>query len=323
MQQNINDNIRENNSETVETLADESKGSEEETGSLLNIEVSDKNAVIAYAGVDFVKSVFAVGNTMLYVCGIKTGGDYFFGCMQREENEFREFTIEMDEGMRAFNMVVDEQGRCHILWMSVEKVETGDQIVDCITYEKSCITIVDSQGILQKEIDVSDLFLYGYTRPFCFIVDREGNYYFEYKKEVVQIRNDGTQGSVFSCDGWIEGIGMGKSGNIYCTYQSENGERRLGLLDKNMISPCEIQLPQSDAVYAGVYAGTDTELLIFNKESGILAGDASHMEIRVSDSVLPIKGPEIAGYGILSDGRICLMEQGNKSTVFYYVPAGK
>ncbi|MGN1204037.1 MAG: hypothetical protein ACI4SA_03165, partial [Lachnospiraceae bacterium] len=80
---------------------------------------------------------------------------------------------------------------------------------------------------------------------------------------------------------------------------------------------------QSDAVYAGVYAGTDTELLIFNKESGILAGDASHMEIRVSESVLPIKGPEIAGYGILSDGRICLMEQGNKSTVFYYVPAGK
>lgn len=321
--QNMSENRIESEIESAKEVSSESEGTDEAVMSLTDVEVSNKSAIVSYAGENFVKSVFAVGNTMLYVCGIKADDEYFYGCMQKEEDIFKEFTMEMDEGMRAFNMVVDEQGRCHILWMSVEKYEEGDQRFDLITYEKSCITIVDHEGKIERETDVTDLFSSGYKRPFCFVVDREGNYYFENEKEIVQILKDGTQGTVTTCDGWIEGIGMGKSGAVYCTYRQEDGERKLGQLEENALRTYEIQLPESDAIYAGIYAGTDSELLIFNKESGVFAFDEGHIEERVSEAELPVKGTEIVGYGMLSDGRICMMEQEDEHTVFYYIPSGK
>lgn len=321
--QNMSENRMESETESTEAIPSESEGTDEKGIVLTDVEVSNKSAIVYYAGENFVKSVFAVGSNMLYVCGIKEDEDYFLGGMQKEEDVFQEFTVEMDESMRAFNMAVDEQGRCHILWMSVEKYEEGDQKFDLVTYEKSYITIVDHEGKMKREIDVTELFSSGYKRPFCFVVDREGNYYFENEKEIVQILKDGTQGTVTICDGWIEGIGMGKSGAVYCTYRQEDGERKLGRLEENALRTYEIQLPESDAIYAGIYAGTDSELLIFNKESGVFAFDESHMEERVSEAELPIKGTEIVGYGILSDGRICMMQQENESTIFYYIPVGQ
>ncbi len=320
--QNINENKVENDNGGAEEISAEGEKNDKEEIPSTDVEVSDKSAVVPYSGEEFEKSVFAVGDTMLYVCGIKPDGAYFLGCMQREEDTFQEFTIEMEEGMRAFNMSVDRQGRCHILWMSVEKFEAEGQSVDRITYEKSSITIVDNTGKLEKEIDVTDLFSDGYKRPFCFVADRDGNYYFEHDKELVQIRNDGTPGNVILCDGWIEGIGIGKSGTVYCTYQQENGERRLGRIEEGLLCTIELELPQSKASYAGVYPGTDSELFIFNKESGVFVFDGGDLETRVAETELPIKGPEIAGYGILLDGRLCIMEQ-KDGTVFYYVPAGK
>lgn len=162
-----------------------------------------------------------------------------------------------------------------------------------------------------------------YKRPFCFVTDKDGNYYFENEKEIIQIQNDGTKGTVILCDGWVEGIGIGKSGIVYCTYQLENGERKLGRIEENMFCTIDLQLPQSKASYAGIYAGTDAELFIFNKESGVFVFDEGEIGTRVAETELPIKGQEIAGYGILSDGRLCIMQQENESTVFYYIPAGK
>ena len=321
--QNAGESIRESGAASIEAIPAEGEGTDEETMPVTDVEVSNQSAIAHYAGEDFQKSVFSTGSTMLYVSGIKANGAYFLGYMQSEEDIFQEFNIEMDEDMRVFNMAVDGQGRCHILWMSVEKYEAGEQSVDRITYEKSCITVVDNKGMTVKEIDVTDLFSSGYRRPFCFAVDREGNYYFENDKKLVQIMNDGTQGAVILCDGWIEGIGIGKSGAVYCTYQQENGERKLGRMEEEKLRPYELQLPQSEAAYAGVYAGTDSELLIFSKESGAFACDENYIEERVSRTELPIKGPEIAGHGILSDGRICIMEQGDAGTVFYYIPVGK
>ena len=90
-----------------------------------------------------------------------------------------------------------------------------------------------------------------------------------------------------------------------------------------MFCTIDLQLPQSKASYAGIYAGTDAELFIFNKESGVFVFDEGEIGTRVAETELPIKGQEIAGYGILSDGRLCIMQQENESTVFYYIPAGK
>ena len=190
--QGTNEALTESNNDTksmsdtgsLETIPTENESVDTEAVSLPDVEASDKSATIYYAGEAFRKSIFSAGSNMLYIYGIRTDGEYFLGCMQMEEDIFQEFTVEMDEGMRAFNMTVDAQGRCHILWMSVEKYEAGNQTADRITYEKSCITIVDNKGTLEKEIDVTDLFSSGYRRPFCFVVDREGNYYFEQESKI-------------------------------------------------------------------------------------------------------------------------------------------
>lgn len=154
--QTMSESLMESENESAEAIPSESKRTDEKDVALADVEVSNKSAIVYYAGENFVKSVFAVGSNMLYVCGIKADESYFLGCMQKEEDVFQEFTVEMDECMRAFNIVVDGQGRCHILWMSVEKYEAGDQSVDRITYEKSSITIVDNKGKLEREIDCSN-----------------------------------------------------------------------------------------------------------------------------------------------------------------------
>ena len=329
--QSTNEALTESNNDTksmsdtgsLETIPTENESVDTEAVSLPDVEASDKSATIYFAGEAFRKSIFSAGSNMLYIYGIRTDGEYFLGCMQMEEDIFQEFTVEMDEGMRAFNITVDAQGRCHILWMSVEKYEAGNQTADRITYEKSCITIVDNKGTLEKEIDVTDLFSSGYRRPFCFVVDREGNYYFEQESEIIQIKKNGTLGTIIGCDGSIQGIGLGKSGAVYCTYQREDGERGLGKLEENTFFSYELQLPQSDASYAGIYAGNDSELLLFSKETGVFACDGEYIENRVSEAELPIKGADITGYGMLSDGRICILEQTDECTVFYYIPSVK
>ena len=116
---------------------------------------------------------------------------------------------------------------------------------------------------------------------------------------------------------------MGRSGAVYCTYAEESGGRRLARLEENGFSVCDVELPEAQPVYAGIYAGTDSEILLFNKESGIIAYDGNELEVRVSGEELPVKGGDIRGYGILSDGRACILSQENGTTVFYYVPAGK
>lgn len=207
--------------------SDKEENTEYESTAAPKAEVSDKSVTTHYAGEEFVKSIFATGGDMLYVYGMHTEGDYFLGCMKQESDVLQEFQVDMQENLRPFNMFVDESGQCHILWMSVEKCELDGQSFDRITYEESFITIVDNEGQCVKEINVSDLFSAERGRPSCFVADNRGNYYFENGKEIVQIGRDGTLGEVVCCEGWIEGIGIGKSGSLYCTYQKDNGDRLL------------------------------------------------------------------------------------------------
>lgn len=309
--------------EKVERMPPGNKEVEEISLSDTFVELSDKDLTVFYKGEDFVKSVFTAGATMLYVCGINPNGNYFLGYMQKEEDILHEFDVDIDEGMRVFNMAIDKQNCCHILWMSVEKYVLNGQSFDRITYEKSYITIIDSEGKLIKEIDVSEIFSSEQGRPFCFIVDEEGNYYFENDKNLVQILSSGTQGQVTTCKGKIEGIGMGRSGDIYCIYQKESGERELARREESSIIPCDAEIPKADAIYAGIYAGTDSELLLFNKDSGIFIYDGKEVEVRVPGTELPVSGSRINGYGILSDGRLCIMTQEEGNTIFYYIPSGK
>lgn len=287
-------------------------------------EASDKEIVVPYAGESFKKSVFAVGGNMIYVCGVKANDDVFLGCMQQEETIFKEFEVETEADMRVFNMVVDGQNNCHILWMKVEECLLGEEKLNRITYEKSYITIVNNEGELVGKMDVSDIFRAEKKRPFCFAIDEEGNYYFENENKLIIISTDGTVKKSVFCEGWIEGIGRGKSGTVYCTYEKEDGKRKLAKLQEGIICICDVELPRSNAIYAGIYPGTDSELLLFNKENGVLSFDGNMIKERVTGVDLPVRGEMISGYGMLSDGRICILAQERENrNIFYYIPSGK
>lgn len=298
---------------------------EEKESSAAEVKVSNREAIVSYAGEPFEKSVFAVGGERLWLYGVKEEENFFLGYMGKEEDVFQEVDVKPGEDMRAFNMVVDRQGRCHILWMSVQKVTRDGHEFDQITFEGSCITIVDSDGKEEKEIDVSGIFSEEQPRPYCFVVDEAGNYYFEKGRQLIQILPDGTQGETIQCSGWIEGIGIGKSGSVYCTSEQEGGTVILEKLEGGELRMCSDQLPKANAIYAGIYGGTDTELLLLNKDSGVFAvrdSDGS-VETRIAVTQMPVTGEKIGGYGILADGRVCILSQMEGGTVLYYIPAGK
>lgn len=315
--------ITSNQVNIIERTDEKNIGREEIVPDLTEVEASDKKETIPYAGESFQKSVFAVGGNMIYVCGVKTNGDMFLGCMQQEDSVFQEFRVEMEEDMRAFNMVIDCQNNCHILWMKVEECVLGEEKLNRITYEKSYITIVSKEGKLISKIDVSDIFQAEQKRPFCFIVDREGKYYFENENKLIILSEDGIGKETVFCEGRIEGIGIGKSGTVYCTYEKEGGRSGLAKLQEGIMYTCDAELPDSNAIYAGIYPGIDSELMLFNKESGVLSFDGSMVKERISDVDLPVRGEKIAGYGMLSDGRICILVQEKEDNTFYYIPSGK
>ena len=179
--------------------AGEGVAQEEEMPASAVSEVSDRETAVSYTGEPFIKSVFAVGGEMLWLYGIKDDGNFFLGYMGKEEDVFQETDVSPGADMRAFNMVVDRQGRCHILWISVQKETIDGREFDRITFDRSCITIIDSSGKTEKEIQVSDIFSEEQGQPYCFVVDEAGNYYFENGMQLIQILPDGTQGGTFPC----------------------------------------------------------------------------------------------------------------------------
>lgn len=318
-----NEEVRTSSEESTVSFQEETK-SEEVTAAAPDVPASDKEAEISYTGEEFKKSVFAVGGDMLFVCGIKSDESYFLGYMKQEENIFQEISVELPADMRVFNMTVDNQNRCHMLWMSVEKLNMNGESFDTITYEKSYITVINEKGEIENNIDVSSVFNSEQRRPFCFVTDGEGNYYFENGKDIVKLQPDGSSFYNIVCAGWIEGIGIGKDGMVYCTCESDSGGKLLGRLEENTFVPCEADLPDSNAIYGGIAAGTDADIMIYNKSAGVYTYDdaANAVELRIPLTQLPLSGEEVAGYGFLRDGRLCLLGQ-NGGTTFYYIPAGR
>lgn len=319
-------------SENVEnkiSIATDIQMDHDETGEVVleetSYEVSDKQLTIEYKGQSFEKSVFAVGGNSIYICGRTPEGEYFVGGMEKEADELNIFPINFLDGMRIFNMTVDTEEKCHILWMSVESIEIEGEQLDAITFEKSLITILDSNGKEEKTIDVSDVFAMEQCRPQNLVVDKEENYYFMNQNEIVRFDREGKIDLRIPCDGYLEGIGCGKSGIIYCTYSNDYGEILLGYIDKDQLQSCEVILPEADAYYANLSAGTDTELLLYNLMGGIYVYDNKEksLEQRVAIDKMPLPGEDVGGYGFLGDGRLCLISQVSEQTNFYYVPAGK
>lgn len=288
-------------------------------------EVPDKEVVVNLESESFIKRAFAVGGDMIFVAGKSADGSEFFGNMKAEDRELNYFTVEMPEGMQVLNMAVDEQGNCHMLWVSAERQVIDGVEHNVINFEKCCITKVNRDGDLEAIMDISELFANLQTRPYCFITDEDGCYYFETSEEIVKVYPDGSRAALISCDGWIEVIGCAQNGEIYCVYQTESGEEYIGWIEGDKVTNCGTVMPKADASYSVMTAGTDTEILLFNKEGGVFAYDAltNTLDTRVDGTELPVAGQDIVGCGFLGDGRLCLMTQSEDTSTFYYIPAGE
>lgn len=299
-------------------------------GNSINSNISSElGIIIDYKGEYFEKSVFKTGGEMIYICGIKSDGSYFLGNMKMEENYLQELPIVIPKEMRVINMAIDTYGNCHMLWVSVEKYFNNDEEFDKMTFEKSLIVKVNSEGKVEKKLDVSEIISEKRIRPYCFTVDNEGNYYFENNSdtsEIIKLNSNGYLEAYIFCNGNnIEAIGYGKSGTVYCIYVNPNKEEAIGKLVENKFVSCEVVLPEADATYRSINAGIDTELLLYNKDSGVYTYDlnANFVEQCMQGSELPICGQNVNGYGFLGDGRLCLMTQESGNTIFYYLPVGK
>ena len=289
-------------------------------------EISDEESIVDYEGDFFRKSVFCTGGEMIYICGIDPiDGSYFIGGMPKEGDRFSKLPVEIPENMRVFGMAVDSQERCHLLLMSTEKIKINDEELDQITFETSDIWIIDKEGSLEKKIDVSEVFATEQRRPFCFVIDYEGNYYFESHEEMIKLFPDGSVDMRLSCGGEIEAIGCGRSGKMYYIYRNREGTDMLDMLQEDSIADIQIELPDVGTQYSLLTAGTDTEVFIYNIDGGIYTyeSDADTVELRLPISELPVSGESAVNSGFLGDECLCLMVYEGEKIVFYYIPVGK
>lgn len=288
-------------------------------------EVSREEAVVAYAGVPFIKRVFAVGGDRIYMAGRAMDGKDFFGSMKAEENTFTHFAVEMPENMQVLNMTVDAQGSCHMLWVSAQRQVLDGVEHNIMDFEQCSITKVNADGELEAVMDVSAIFAETQNRPYCFITDADGCYYLDSGNEILKLYPDGSIAAHIVCDGRMEAIGCAKDGSIYCIYMTEDGEEILGCVEADRVTDCGVSMPEVHASYSSMVAGTDTELLLFNKEGGVFtySANTNTLESRVISADLPVAGQEISGCGFLGDGRLCLMSQEEEAATFYYISAGE
>lgn len=223
--------------------------------------------------------------------------------------------------MRVITSVVDQKGYLHTLCIMVEQAEENGQIFSCITKEKTLICVYDVNGEEIETLDVTDIFREISQRPYCMDVDANGNYYFDNESEIIQIDSNGKLAARFSCDGIVDGIGTGRSGTIYCTYYVD-GESSLAKLEEGSVITVIENLPKAAASYGEIYPGADAELLLLNKDSGIFAYTEGGIEERISSADYPVSGQNINGWGVLGDGRVCILTSAD-DIVFYYLPTAK
>lgn len=293
--------------------------------------VSDVEAVIPYEGGDFRKSAFCAGADMLYLYGTKPDETLFLGYMKQEETQFREASLEMPEDMRAAYMTADRSGNCHIMWISVEAADVNGVTQYRRTFEKVRITEVDRNGELKADADLSEVFRTEEIRPAytCFAVDGEGSYCLASRQEIIKCSGEGELQGRIPCDGILQALGCGRSGEIYCIYAAEDGSELLGRVEQGEEGPravsCGVSLPSADAQYLDMAAGADAELLFYNKAGGVYAydGSAGALEQRIAPEEMPVSGTKVEACGFLGDGRLCLLIRENNAPAFYYLPAGR
>lgn len=285
----------------------------------------EKEAAVPYEGDDFIKSVFTVGGENLFMWGTKPDRSCFLGSMVEEEKIFRELSLELPENGRVIQMTADTEGRCHLLWMSMEETVINHEVHTTPSFEESLVFIVDKDGNIEARMDVSELFEREKIYPHLFLVDAAGFYYVEKENKVLKFNGDGLETDM-AAPGNVEVIGMGKSGMVYCACGKADGKSELFRVSGNELEECGATLPEAGLSFSEIAPGTDTEALLYNKAGGVYVYDMDENLVvqRIKSADLPVSGQDVSGYGFMGDGRLCLLASGEGGKkVFYYIPTGQ
>ena len=293
-----------------------------------DMEMNFEKSVVTYQGTPFMSSNRAIGGDSIYTTGFlgefdgdhPAEGPYFAGRIGIEEDTIQEFALEIPDDMFVYRSCTDERGRWHLL--------LSQRIDNKLTYAKSEIWIVDSQGELEESIDVTESIREWNSIPFWMTVDHQGNYYF--------LSNFGNGGSLLVVDmenqtatplryeeGSIDGIGVGRSGTVYGVFD-QNGTTYLGSIDlySGSVERCA-DFPENGyrPSFSALQEGVNTELLLANMGEGVWSYDGAELKLSVPLEELSGNGQDIMAMGFLWDGRVCCMVYENHKYVFRYVPA--
>lgn len=293
-----------------------------------DIEMNSEKSVITYQGAPFMSSNRAIGGDSIYTTGFfgefdgdhPAEGSYFAGRIGIEEDTIQEFALEIPDDMFVYRSCTDERGRWHLL--------SSQRIANKLTYEKSEIWIVDSQGELEEFIDVTESIKEWNSIPFWMTVDHQGNYYllsnFADGSSLLMIDTTNQSATpLLLRGGSIDGIGVGRSGTVYGVFD-QNGTTYLGSIDpyNGSVERCA-DFPENGyrPSFSVLQGGVNTELLLANKGEGVWSYDGAELKLSVPLEELAGNGQDIMAMGFLWDGRVCCMVYENHEYVFRYVPA--
>ncbi len=172
------------------------------------------------------------------------------------------------DSLNVCNVAVDTYGRIHLLMAGSD-------------YEEWYIWQLDEAYQVDKVMNVSDYFETKQI-PLWFLVDKEGNYYFQwpFDRNGMIVNDKGEMVHKLSTQtleiSWIYEAAVGKDGMVYLVFSTEDDQIKIGRLDveKGCIDKENLsEAFPAQETFSLMAAGTDTNLLLYSPYSGIWACD--------------------------------------------------
>ena len=287
--------------------------------------LNPNEVTVTYQGMDYMSSCRTIGGDSIYSTGYQgkfdgsnpADGPYFAGRIGIEENEIRQFSLEIPEGMFVYRGCTDSQGRWHLLLSQ----KTGNAVE---ADKKTEIWIINREGELEQSFDITECVGESW---FCIwmAVDNEGIYYFALNSGIRVINVADQSVATFNLSGEILGIGIGRSGALYGMFNVE-GNNFLGTIDTDSgtIEKCaDLAENNLNSSFSILQAGVNTELLLANKGNGVWSYDGTELRQELVFEDIMANGQDILDMGFLWDGRVCVMSYEGEKYVFRYIPIEK
>lgn len=323
---NANTESRTETENAAGTEESEAVGSAQGQPMLLEVPVSSEKEDILYHRVDGIDISFSAhrcqsdGENLYLVYG--AAGELDLYVMPIGADEHFQANIDNPEGMVICHIAIDIYGKMHLL-------------VGGNNFEEWYIWCLDENKQVEEVINVSDYFDIKQMAHW-FLVDKEGNYYLQWvlSRDGVILDSEGTLKHRFTLEsldiGWIYEAAVGKDGLIYVIYRDRGDEKvRIGEFDVESGSIIKEDSPlyfSCDEIFNGMSRGTDTNILLFSRYSGIWAYDQEQgiLENRVPLSEMGLaRDEESYPLTFLPDGRFVLLQGGKDGIHIKYIPARK